>query len=43
MSKSWLSFEQQLDSLKHKGMQVDNDVAAISYLERVGYYRLSGY
>lgn len=43
MSKSWLSFEQQLASLKRKGMQVDNDLAAISYLKRVGYYRLSGY
>lgn len=43
MSKTWLSFEQQLISLKNKGMQVDNDAAAISYLERIGYYRLSGY
>ncbi len=43
MSKSWLSFEQQLISLKSKGMLIDNDVAALSYLERVGYYRLSGY
>ena len=43
MSKTWLSFEQQLASLKNKGMQVDDDTAATSYLERVGYYRLSGY
>lgn len=43
MSKKWLSFEQQLVSLKSKGMQVDNDSLATSYLERVGYYRLSGY
>ena len=43
MSKSWFSFEQQLNSLKAKGMLVDNDAAALSYLERVGYYRLSGY
>lgn len=43
MSKTWLSFEQQLANLKIKGMQVDNDVLATSYLERVGYYRLSGY
>ena len=43
MSKTWLSFEQQLVSLKNKGMQVDNDSLATSYLERVGYYRLSGY
>ena len=43
MSKTWLSFEQQLVSVKNKGMQVDNDSLATSYLERVGYYRLSGY
>ena len=43
MSKTWLSFEQQLVSLKNKGMQVDTDSLATSYLERVGYYRLSGY
>lgn len=43
MSKTWLSFGQQLVSLKSKGMQVDNDSLATSYLERVGYYRLSGY
>jgi len=43
MSKSWFSFQQQLNSLKAKGMLVDNDAAALSYLERVGYYRLSGY
>lgn len=43
MSKSWFSFQQQLNSLKVKGMLVDNDAAALSYLERVGYYRLSGY
>ena len=43
MSKTWLSFEQQLASLKSKGMQVGNDALATSYLERVGYYRLSGY
>lgn len=43
MSKSWFSFEQQLDSLKNKGMSVSEDTAALSYLERLGYYRLSGY
>ena len=43
MSKSWFSFQQQLNSLKAKDMLIDNEVAALSYLERVGYYRLSGY
>lgn len=43
MSKSWLSFHEQIDLLIDKGMLVDNPDAALSYLERVGYYRLSGY
>lgn len=43
MTKSWLSFQQQLNSLKAKDMLIDNEAAVLSYLERVGYYRLSGY
>lgn len=43
MSKSWLSFQQQLQILKNKNMLIDNDAFALSYLERIGYYRLSGY
>ncbi|MBP9023734.1 MAG: Abi family protein [Spirochaetes bacterium] len=41
--KPWISFEDQLKILKDRGIAVDNDSAAISYLKRVGYYRLSGY
>ena len=41
--KNWLSFEEQLRKLKAKGMHVDDEAVAIDYLERIGYYRLSGY
>jgi len=41
--KPWRSFEDQLSILKGRGLQVDNEPAALNYLERLGYYRLSGY
>ncbi|MDO4905792.1 MAG: Abi family protein [Lautropia sp.] len=41
--KPWISFDEQLQLLKSRGMQVDDDDAARDYLERIGYYRLSGY
>ena len=41
--KPWLSFPDQLGQLQARGLQVDDSVAALDYLERVGYYRLSGY
>lgn len=41
--KTWLSFSDQLQKLKYRGMQVENPIAALDYLERLGYYRLSGY
>jgi len=41
--KPWKSFEDQLALLKARGLAVDNEPAALNYLERVGYYRLSGY
>lgn len=41
--KPWKSFEEQLAILKGRGLQVDDDVAALNYLGRLGYYRLSGY
>ena len=41
--KRWMSFQEQLQLLKSRGMQVDDDAAALDYLERIGYYRLSGY
>lgn len=41
--KPWLSLEQQLDKLRSRGMQVSDPAKALSYLHRIGYYRLSGY
>ncbi|MDR2710134.1 MAG: Abi family protein [Burkholderiales bacterium] len=41
--KPWLSFVNQLQQLQARGLQVDDPVAALDYLERLGYYRLSGY
>lgn len=41
--KQWLSFADQLQQLQVRGLQVDNSDAALAYLERLGYYRLSGY
>lgn len=41
--KSWKSFDEQLKLLVDRGLLVDNKQAALSYLERLGYYRLSGY
>ena len=42
-NKKWISFKDQLDVLKSRGLVVDNEPAALDYLERIGYYRLSGY
>lgn len=41
--KQWKSFEEQRSILTERGLQVDDREAAMSYLERIGYYRLSGY
>ena len=41
--KPYLTFEQQLDLLKSRGLEVTNDSVALEYLRRLGYYRLSGY
>lgn len=41
--KPWRSFEDQLQQLQARGLQVDDRAAALDYLERLGYYRLSGY
>ena len=42
-AKPWTSYAQQLELLQHRGMQVSDAVRALDYLERIGYYRLSGY
>lgn len=41
--KPWLSFNDQLAQLESRGLQVEDRAAALDYLERLGYYRLSGY
>ncbi|ODU49879.1 MAG: abortive phage resistance protein [Thiobacillus sp. SCN 63-374] len=41
--KPWKSYEEQLDQLIGRGMQVTDRALALDYLERIGYYRLSGY
>ncbi|MEE9337745.1 MAG: Abi family protein [Methylococcaceae bacterium] len=42
-AKPWKSFPEQLELLKARGLQCDDEGAALDYLERIGYYRLSGY
>ena len=42
-NKIALSYEQQLQQLKDRGLIVDNDVKALHLLESISYYRLSGY
>ena len=42
-NKKWKSFTQQLTILQNRGLIVENKQAAIDYLDRIGYYRLSGY
>lgn len=41
--KPWLSFSDQLKQLHERGLEVENRTAALDYLKRLGYYRLSGY
>lgn len=41
--KPWLSMEEQLAKLQSRGMVVGDVGKALDYLERIGYYRLSGY
>jgi len=42
-SKPALSYAQQLQQLKDRGLTIDNDAKALHVLEHVSYYRLSGY
>ena len=41
--KPYLSLEEQIQTLKDRGMSVVDDKSAASYLEQIGYYRLSGF
>ena len=41
--KPWKSYADQLDQLMARGICVTDRELALDYLERIGYYRLSGY
>jgi len=41
--KPWRSYEEQLDLLIARGLAVTDRPKALEYLQRIGYYRLSGY
>lgn len=41
--KPWKSYDEQLAQLMVRGMQVTDRAKALDCLERIGYYRLSGY
>ncbi|MDQ6967081.1 MAG: Abi family protein [Mariprofundaceae bacterium] len=41
--KPWKGYDEQLTILKSRGMLVGDEIKASNYLERIGYYRLSGY
>lgn len=41
--KPWISYEQQLEKLTQRGLTVTDDGKALAYLQRIGYFRLSGY
>lgn len=41
--KPFLSFADQLQLLRERGLQITDEVAAVDYLRRIGYYRLSAY
>lgn len=42
-TKSALSYADQLQQLKVRGLIIDNDTKALHLLENISYYRLSGY
>lgn len=42
-AKPWESHTELLALLKQRGLAVSNDAKALGYLQRIGYYRLSGY
>lgn len=42
-SKPALTYQDQLQQLRRRGLEVDNEAKALHLLEHVSYYRLSGY
>lgn len=43
MTKTWLSFQEQVQQLRERGMRIDDDAACCHFLSCVNYYRFSGY
>lgn len=41
--KTWKSYSDQVQQLQQRGLIITDQTKAMSYLERIGYYRLSGY
>lgn len=41
--KPWKSYQEQLELLSNRGLIITDSNKALHYLERIGYYRLSGY
>lgn len=41
--KRYLTFEEQLELIKSRGLEVTDDAMALDYLRRIGYYHLSAY
>lgn len=41
--KLWKSYDEQLEILRSRGLQIDDEKKALGYLRTIGYYRLSGY
>lgn len=41
--KPWKSYADQIDLLIKRGMTITDQARALDYLERIGYYRLSGH
>jgi abortive infection bacteriophage resistance protein len=41
--RPWKSYQELLELVKSRNMLVTDESAALSYLERIGYYRLSAY
>lgn len=41
--KRWLSLDRQVERLNDRGMIIDEPKTARRYLEKLGYYRMSGY
>lgn len=42
-NKAPLSFEDQIKLLKTRGLEINNETKALSYLQEISYYRLSAY